>query len=182
MRTGDAGSVGVRGPVTPATVGGSVVQRVVSRRSQIRMTEDEVHEFLSGHRTAQVATVDGVGMPHLVAMWYGLIDGEVVMWTYAKSQKARNLRRSPKIAVLVESGERYEELRGVSLTGEAEVSEDREYVMRVGEAVLFGSRAGDELDPAAGDILERTGAKRIAITVKPTKVASWDHRKLGGRH
>jgi PPOX class probable F420-dependent enzyme len=150
------------------------------------MTSDEVHDFLREHRTAQVATVDGHGMPHLVAMWYGLLDGDLVMWTYAKSQKARNLRRSPKIACLVESGERYEELRGVSLTGEAEVSDDREYVMRVGEAVLFGPRtagvAEAGLEAGARDILERTGAKRVAITVKATKVVSWDHRKLGGRY
>lgn len=178
----DAGSVGACVSLTHATVGGRVVQRIVSRRSQIRMTDDEVHDFLREHRTAQVATVGASGMPHLVAMWYGLIDGDVVMWTYAKSQKARNLRRSPKIAVLVESGERYDELRGVSLTGEAEVSDERKYVMRVGEAVLFGSRAGDELGIVAREILERTGAKRVAITVKPTKVASWDHRKLGGNY
>jgi len=145
------------------------------------MTDEEVRDFLGENRTMQVATVDRDGTPHLVAMWYGLIDGEVVMWTYTKSQKAHNLRRSPKIACLVESGERYEELRGVSLTGEAEVSDDREYVMRVGEAVLFGPRGG-EMDRAARDLLEMTGAKRVAITVKPSKVVSWDHRKLDGNY
>jgi PPOX class probable F420-dependent enzyme len=152
----------------------------MSRRDQIRMTCDEVATFLAGRRTTQVATVNPDGMPHLVAMWYGLIGGDIVMWTYAKSQKAANLRRSPKIACLVETGERYEELRGVSITGEAELSDDRDYVLRVGEAVLFGARNGEELDPFSQGVLEKTGAKRVAITVKARKIASWDHAKLGG--
>ncbi|MDQ1428030.1 MAG: hypothetical protein QOK39_1506 [Acidimicrobiaceae bacterium] len=152
----------------------------MSRRDQIRMTDDEVATFLAGRRTTQVATVNPDGMPHLVAMWYGLIAGDIVMWTYAKSQKAANLRRAPKIACLIETGERYEELRGVSIMGVAELSDDRDHVMRVGEAVLFGARGGEELDPFSQGILEKTGAKRVAITVKATKVASWDHSKLGG--
>lgn len=148
----------------------------VSRRDQIRMTDEEVRTFLAEHRTVQVATVNRDGTPHLVAMWYGVIDGEIVMWTYAKSQKARNLRRSPKIACLVESGERYEDLRGVSVSGEAELSADRDYVMQVGMAVLLGEGEA----PSGKVILEKTGAKRVAITVKPTRVVTWDHRKLGG--
>jgi hypothetical protein len=118
-------------------------------------------------------------MPHLVAMWYGLIDGEIVMWTYGKSQKARNLRRAPQIACLVEEGDRYEELRGVSITGHAVLSEDPDEVTRVGRAVLFAA-GGDGDDPLAPVILEKTAAKRVAITVKPARVVSWDHRKLGG--
>jgi PPOX class probable F420-dependent enzyme len=148
----------------------------------IRLTDDEVHTFLAEHRTAQVATIGADGMPHLVAMWYGLIDRQIVMWTYAKSQKARNLRRTSKLALLVEAGQRYDELRGVSITGTAELSDDREYVLRVGAAVLFGPHGGQELDPFGQEILNQSAAKRVAITVTPAKVVSWDHRKLGGRY
>jgi PPOX class probable F420-dependent enzyme len=145
------------------------------------MTKHERQAFLARHRTMQVATMDRDGMPHLVAMWYGLLDGEIVMWTYGKSQKAQNLRGSSNIACLVESGERYEELQGVSIRGHAELSEDPDYVRRVGQAVLFGGPGGaDESDPLAPLILEKTAAKRVAITVKPTRIVSWDHRKLGG--
>jgi PPOX class probable F420-dependent enzyme len=143
------------------------------------MTGDEVQAFLAEHRTTQVATVNRDGMPHLVAMWYGLLDGEIVMWTYAKSQKARNLRRDPKIACLVEVGERYEELRGVSMTGHAVLSDDRQDVLRVGEAVLLAAPGGKD-DPLAPVILAKTAPKRVAITVKATRIVSWDHRKLGG--
>ncbi|MDQ1376492.1 MAG: hypothetical protein QOE15_665, partial [Acidimicrobiaceae bacterium] len=144
------------------------------------MTEEEISAFLAEHHTAQVATISPDGMPHLVAMWYGLFGGEIVMWTYAKSQKALNLRRSPNIAVLVESGERYDELRGVSITGTPELSDDRAYVQRVGEAVLFRSRHGEAPDPFGQEILKQAGSKRVALTIKPAKVTSWDHRKLGG--
>ena len=146
------------------------------------MTDDEVQAFLGSHRTAQVATMNPDGMPHLVAMWYGLIDGDIVMWTYAKSQKARNLRRSSKIAFLVESGERYDELRGVSITGTAELSDAPDYVLWVGEVVLFPSWAGEEIDARGHEILAKSAAKRVAMTVKATKVVSWDHRKLGGSY
>jgi PPOX class probable F420-dependent enzyme len=144
------------------------------------LTDDEVQAFLADHRTTQVATVNPDGMPHLVAMWYGLIDGDIAMWTYAKSQKARNLRRSPNIACLVESGERYEELRGVSVTGHAVLSDDAAVVRRIGQVVLFGSGPDAGSDPLAPQILEKTAAKRVAITVKAIRVVSWDHRKLGG--
>jgi PPOX class probable F420-dependent enzyme len=154
----------------------------VSRRELIRMTDDEVHAFLGQHHTAQVATLNADGMPHLVTMWYGLIAGEIVMWTYAKSQKTANLRRSPKIACLVEAGDRYEELRGVSITGAGQLSSDRDYVMRVGEAILLADEATHGLDVAGLEALRQTGAKRVAITVKAAKVVSWDHRKLAGRY
>lgn len=146
------------------------------------MTDDEVQAFLAQHRSAQVATVSRDGAPHLVAMWYGLVDGEIVMWTYAKSQKARNLRRSPRMACLVESGERYEDLQGVSITGTAEISDDRDYVRTVGQAVLHAGQASHDLDPLEQELLDKTAAKRVALTVKPTRIASWDHRKLGGRY
>lgn len=143
------------------------------------MTDEEVGEFLASHRTTQVATVGAGGMPHLVAMWYGMLDGRVVMWTYAKSQKARNLRRRPQIACLVETGERYEELQGVSITGRALLSADPAEVRRVGEAVLLARGGADPLAPL---ILERTAAKRVAIVVEPLRIASWDHRKLGSSY
>ncbi len=146
------------------------------------MTDEEISAFLADHHTAQVATISPGGMPHLVAMWYGLLGGEVVMWTYAKSQKACNLRRSSNIALLVESGERYDELRGVSISGTAGLSDDREYVERVGEAVLFGSGDDEPIDTFGREILKQTGAKRVAMTITPSKVSSWDHRKLGGRY
>src|SRR5437868_1899290 len=103
----------------------------MSRRDQIRMSDEEIRSFLEEQRILQVATIDHDGWPHLVAMWYVLIQDQVVFWTYAKSQKAINLRRDARLTCLVETGERYDELRGVQIKGRASISDDRETVQRV---------------------------------------------------
>ncbi|HSS11973.1 MAG TPA: pyridoxamine 5'-phosphate oxidase family protein, partial [Acidimicrobiales bacterium] len=108
----------------------------MSRRDQIRMTDAEVRNFLDEQRTLQVASINKDGTPHLVAMWYGFIDDDIVFWTYGRSQKVANLRRDPRLTCLVESGRKYEELKGVAITGIGEVSDDRDYVQRVGAAVF----------------------------------------------
>jgi PPOX class probable F420-dependent enzyme len=151
----------------------------MSRRDQIRMTDAEIGDFLGQQRTLQVASINKDGTPHLVAMWYGFIDGNIVFWTYAKSQKVANLRRDPRISCLVESGRKYEELKGVSITGRGEISDDREYVQQVGAAVLPRYNMV-EIDDGVREVLERMGAKRVAITIHPGKIVSWDHAKLGG--
>jgi PPOX class probable F420-dependent enzyme len=151
----------------------------MSRRDQIRMTDAEVRDFLGRQRTLQVASINKDGTPHLVAMWYGVIDGNIVFWTYAKSQKVANLRRDPRISCLVESGQKYEELKGVSITGRGELSDDREYVQQVGAAVLPRYNMV-EIDDGVREVLQRMGAKRVAITIQPGKIVSWDHTKLGG--
>src|SRR3989440_4702348 len=107
----------------------------MSRRDQIRMTDEEIRTFLEEQRTLQVATIDHDGYPHLVAMWYVLINDEITFWTYAKSQKALNLRRDPRLTCLVETGEQYNELRGVQIKGRAVINENREFVQKVGEAI-----------------------------------------------
>ena len=151
----------------------------MSRRDQIRMTDTEISAFLDQQRSLQVASINKDGSPHLVTMWYGFIDGNIVFWTYAKSQKVANLRRDPRISCLVESGLKYEELKGVSITGRGEISDDREYVQQVGAAVLPRYNMV-EIDDGVREVLQRMGAKRVAITIHPSKVVSWDHTKLGG--
>jgi PPOX class probable F420-dependent enzyme len=151
----------------------------MSRRDQIRMTDDEISAFLEQQRSLQVASINMDGTPHLVTMWYGFIDGSIVFWTYAKSQKVANLRRDPRISCLVESGLKYEELKGVSITGRGELSDDREYVLQVGAAVLPRYNMV-EIDDGVREVLQRMGAKRVAITIHPSKIVSWDHAKLGG--
>jgi PPOX class probable F420-dependent enzyme len=151
----------------------------MSRRDQIRMTDNEISAFLEHQRSLQVASINNDGTPHLVTMWYGFIEGNIVFWTYAKSQKVANLRRDPRISCLVESGLKYEELKGVSITGRGELSDDREYVLQVGAAVLPRYNMV-EIDDGVREVLQRMGAKRVAITIHPSKVVSWDHTKLGG--
>src|SRR5438067_1869013 len=152
----------------------------MSRRDQIRMTPDEVDAFLHGRHTMTVATVGRDGQPHLVAMWYGFVDGAPAFWTYGRSQKVANLRRDPRVSALVESGAAYEELQGVELVGTAAVVDDHDTVLAVGRSVMerYSGPFSEDMGPA----LERSSAKRVAVRIDVARVVSWDHRKLGGAY
>jgi PPOX class probable F420-dependent enzyme len=144
------------------------------------MTDEEVEQFLDGRHTMNVATIGPDGRIHLVAMWYGFLEGAPAFWTYGKSQKILNLRRDPRITALVEDGEQYDELRGVELVGTGTVVEDRERIMALGRSVFerYTGPYSEEMEP----VLEATGAKRLVVKVEVESVVSWDHRKLGGRY
>ena len=150
------------------------------RRNQIAMTEAEQAAFLREGHTLQVASIGPHGYPHQVAMWYALIDGKVHFTTYARSQKVQNLRRNPKLSVMLEAGELYNELRGLVIEGDAEVVEgDVELAARV--ATMSGSRRPAEPPPGPpSEQTLRAVAKRVVVRVHPVRVYSWDHRKLGG--
>jgi hypothetical protein len=111
-------------------------------------------------------------------MWYALFNGQIVFWTYARSQKAVNLRRDPRLTCLAEAGEHYEELRGVQIKGQAIVYDDRETVQRFGE--LIWERYTGPLNENTHPMVIAQAAKRVAVEVKPVKITSWDHRKLSG--
>ncbi|HEX2038993.1 MAG TPA: PPOX class F420-dependent oxidoreductase [Acidimicrobiales bacterium] len=152
----------------------------MSRRDLIRMTDEEVHAFLDGRHTMNVATIGPDGQPHLVAMWYGFLDGSPAFWTYGKSQKVVNLRRDPRITCLVETGEAYHELRGVEIVGRATVLDDRESVLAVGRSVH--ERYTGPFEGTALPALEQMGAKRVAVRIDVARVVSWDHAKLVGTY
>jgi len=141
------------------------------------MTDDEIAEFMERSRTATVATVSADGIPHLVAMWYAVVDGEVWFETKAKSQKAVNLRRNPTITVMIDDGQTYDTLRGVSIEGRGEIVDDPDMLLRLGIGVWerYTGPYTDEMRPFVDQMLKN----RIAVRVVPTRVRSWDHRKLG---
>jgi PPOX class probable F420-dependent enzyme len=150
----------------------------MSRRDQIRMSDEEIRAFLQEQRTLQVATIDHDGWPHLIAMWYVLINDQVVFWTYAKSQKAANMRRDDRLTCLVETGVRYDELRGVQIKGRAIIKNDRETVQRIGEAIF--ERYTGALNENTRLLVAVQAPKRVLVFVEPVEIISWDHRKLGG--
>lgn len=150
----------------------------MSRRNLIIMTPEEIQAFLQAERTLQVATIDHDGYPHLVAMWYVLFENQIAFWTYARSQKAVNLRRDPRLTCLAETGERYEELRGVQIKGQATIYDDVATVQRFGESIM--ERYNGPLDDKTRAMVAAQAPKRIAVVLKPIEIVSWDHRKLGG--
>ncbi|WP_029110496.1 PPOX class F420-dependent oxidoreductase [Mycobacterium sp. URHD0025] len=148
-----------------------------NERTKIVMTDDEIAEFVERSRTATMATVLPSGRPHLVAMWYAVLDGEIWFETKAKSQKAVNLRRDPTITVMIEDGDTYNALRGVSIDGTAEIVDDPETILRVGISVWerYTGPYTDEMRPFVDQMMNN----RIAVRVVPSRQRSWDHRKLG---
>ena len=160
----------------------------MSRRDQIRMTDDEVKAFLAERHTMNVATIGKDGRPHLVAMWYGFFDarGEggplgdraLGFWTYGKSQKILNLQRDPRMTCLVETGEEYAQLRGVEIVGSGEIVTDRDQVMEIGRSV-FERYTGPWTDAAEGGVAAM-GATRLAVAIDVERMVTWDHTKLGG--
>ncbi|MBF6296431.1 PPOX class F420-dependent oxidoreductase [Nocardia amamiensis] len=149
----------------------------VNQRAQIVMSDTEITEFLVRSRIATLATIGPTGTPHLTAMWYALIDGEIWFETKAKSQKAVNLRRDPRVSCLVEAGDTYDQLRGVSIEGRAEIIEDAEKLFAVGVSVWerYTGPYSEEVRP----MVEAMLSKRVAVRVVPERTRSWDHRKLG---
>lgn len=148
-----------------------------NQRSQITMSEHEVATFLDQQRTATIATLGPTGMPHLVAMWYAVIDGQIWFETKARSQKAANLRRDPRITCLVEEGETYDTLRGVSMEGTATIVDAPEALWQVGVSVWerYNGPYTDDVEPLVEFMLN----KRIAVRIDVDRTRSWDHRKLG---
>ncbi|MSX32259.1 MAG: TIGR03618 family F420-dependent PPOX class oxidoreductase [Actinobacteria bacterium] len=153
----------------------------MSRRGIIRMTEAEVESYLTSGRDLQVASINADGTPHLVTMWFALVDGDLCFWTYGRSQKIVNLQRDPRVTVLVADGDVYEQLRGVSVAGTATVIEDRDEVNAIGEAV-FEKYWMPITDEAVREGVHAMGAKRLGVRISLDKVVSWDHSKLEGAY
>ena len=143
------------------------------------MTPDELHAFLDEGRDLQVASVNADGTPHLVTMWYLREGDDLLFWTYAKSQKVVNVRRDPRATVLVATGEKYEELKGVSVNGTVTVVDDLDEVLAFGERV-YEKYWGPIDNDLVRDGVRMMGAKRVVIRVTPVKTTSWDHSKLAG--
>lgn len=149
-----------------------------SGRAAVRMSPDELEEFLGSQMKVQVATVNPDGSPHLTTLFYVLDQGRIAFWTYASSQKIKNLQRDARITCLVEAGDDYFELRGVSITGKAELVTGEDRIREIGSAVARRMAHGADLGDLGREMVERQVSKRWAVVVDPVKVATWDHRKM----
>ncbi|HYU61278.1 MAG TPA: pyridoxamine 5'-phosphate oxidase family protein [Solirubrobacterales bacterium] len=155
----------------------------MSRRDEIKLTDAERRELLESERVVVVASLGTRGWPHLMPLWYVLRDGEIWIYTYAKSQKVRNLERDPRATLLVETGHEYADLRGVMVEAEAEINRDEALVFEVAKQLTL--RYADGLDSVEGEAAEALRAqarKRVAVRFVPRRTATWDHRKLGGTY
>jgi PPOX class probable F420-dependent enzyme len=149
-----------------------------NRRQQIQLSPDEQAAFFRERKKAALATIDKDGFPHVVAMNYFARDGAFYMTSYGKAQKVVNIRRNPRVALMIEAGDEYAELRGVMIRGRCEILEGEASV-----TAAFAARGGAQanarpVNPGA----VASAPKRVVLKIVPEKVVSWDHRKLGGRY
>ena len=155
----------------------------MSRRDQIKLSDDEQRELLESERVVVVSSIGARGWPHSMPLWYVLRGTEIWICTYAKSQKVKNLERDPRATLLVETGHEYGELRGVQIEAEAEIIRDLESVYEFGkELTLRYSEGIDSIEGDAAEALKAQARKRVAVRFEPRRIASWDHRKLGGTY
>lgn len=156
------------------------------KRSQITFSDDEVQQFFEEERIVTIATIGPNGRPHLMPLWYVVDKGRIAGWTFGKSQKVKNLERDPRATLQIEAGrDRYAELRGVMMECDVEILRDGADVEAIGFALAHrysGQPAGSPLsDEARANVLKQA-PKRVGMRFTPTRIVSWDHRKLGGRY
>jgi PPOX class probable F420-dependent enzyme len=155
---------------------------MASRRDQIRMSDDELRDFLAEQKIVSVATLGPQGRPHLVPLWYVPQGDDLIGWTYAKSQKAKNLERDPRATLQVEDGVDYQELRGAMLECDVDMEREPERVAEYGRALFTRYGPGGELAPEVNEMVEQQAGKRVGLRFRPTRVLSWNHAKLGGTY
>ncbi len=164
----------------------------MSRRDQIKMTDDELVAFLAEQHVVTCATVGANGRPHLMPLWYVPDATDILCWTYGTSQKARNLERNPHATLQIETGDTYDQLRGAMLECDAELITARAAIEEVGLALTrryapsHGTAATaptpESIPPELRDFIAKQARKRVAIRFRPTRIVTWDHRKLAGTY
>ncbi|HEX8157728.1 MAG TPA: pyridoxamine 5'-phosphate oxidase family protein [Solirubrobacteraceae bacterium] len=152
----------------------------MSRRAQIQMSPEEVAAFLAGERTVICATIGRDGFPHLMPLWYVVRGEDLWAWTFAKSQKVRNLERDPRATLQVEAGTEYQELRGIMLKADVTIHRKTDRVAELGVELLERHRAADqgEIDDDVRAMVRAQAPKRVALQFHERERATWDHRKL----
>jgi PPOX class probable F420-dependent enzyme len=152
----------------------------MSRRDQIKMTDDDVAAFLAEEKVVVVATNGRDGYPHQMPLWYVVRDSGLVAWTYAKSQKIKNLERDPRATLTIEKGVEYQELHGVMLKCDVTLITDTEQVAEVGIEIFkkYSGGAGSQLADQVREMVVRQAVKRVAMRFTEVERATWDHRKL----
>jgi nitroimidazol reductase NimA-like FMN-containing flavoprotein (pyridoxamine 5'-phosphate oxidase superfamily) len=150
-------------------------------RNAVAMSDGEVSSLLAENLKVQVASNGPKGTPHLTTLFYVVREGKIAFWTYGRSQKIRNLERDPRVSALVEDGVDYLELRGVSITGRAQIIRDYDRIYSIGSEVatrMLDAESFEALGDFGRETVEKQAQKRVAVIIHPDHVATWDHRKM----
>lgn len=153
----------------------------MNRRKQIEMSPEEIDRFFEEERVAIVSSFGPRGWPHSMPLWYVVRDGRIWSWTFRKSQKVVNLKRDPRVTVLVEAGDEYAQLRGVQLECEVTFHEEVDEVLAFADELTTRyAPGGEKPSPEAQEVFRAQAPKRSVLEFVPVRTMSWDHRKLGG--
>lgn len=147
-----------------------------NQRSRIQLSDEELHDYFENQRTIVMATQNHDGYPHLVPMWFSMLEGLVHMHTYKTSQKVVNIEREPRGSVLIEDGIEYNQLRGVYVRGRFEIIDDQDLCYRIG--IASAAKYMGATEEAAAEGVRLSVRKRVAIVFHPEKYSSWDHSKI----
>ena len=133
------------------------------------MSDEEALAFLDEQRTVICATNGRDGWPHLMPLWYVVRDDELWSWTYASSQKVRNIERDPQATVQVEAGTEYQELRGVMFKCEVELIRDTEDVAALGMDIFgrYGGVQPEDLGDQVREMVLKQATKRVGLHFTP---------------
>ena len=154
-----------------------------NRRDQIKLTPEEQLELLDEERVVIATTIGPRGWPHSMPLWFVVRDGDIWAWTFAKSQKVKNLERDDRCTLLVETGHEYQELRGIQIEARTEIIRDTDEVFEFAKELTVRYAEGiDSIEGDAAEALKAQAPKRVALHFHPVRTASWDHRKLGGTY
>ena len=154
----------------------------MSRRAEIQLSPEEQRELIDSGRIVVVSSLGTRGWPHSMPLWYVPRDGEIWIYTYAKSQKVKNLERDARATLVLETGHEYAELRGVEIEAEAEIHRDLDTTFQMASELTSRYAGGAQVEGDAAEALRSQARKRVAIRFEPRRVATWDHRKLGGTY
>ena len=154
---------------------------MASKRDAIKLTPEEQLQLLDEERVVICTTNGHRGWPHSMPLWFVVRDGEIWAWTFAKSQKVKNLERDNRCTLLIEAGVEYGELRGIQIEAEAEIVREHDRVLEFAKELTLRYAPGlESIDGDAAAGLEAQVPKRVALRFVPVRTATWDHRKLGG--
>ena len=149
-------------------------------RPDLSMSPESIQGFLRGQHVGVLSTIDRLGWPHSVGIYYALGGDDVRMWVYGKSQKIKNVERDQRCSLLVEAGEPYVDLKGVLIRGNGRVQRDRQVVYELGREIYeryFYERTGIPIDQGPDERIRKQSEKRVCLVLTPTRTASWDHAK-----
>jgi PPOX class probable F420-dependent enzyme len=144
----------------------------------IRLSADEAWELIAQSHTGILTTLRANGSPVTLPTWFAVLDRTICLFTPSGTKKVLRIRRDPRASFLVESGERWAELRAVHVSGHVEIVEDADAKARITQALdekYAAFRSANQMSQATTDYY----ANRTFLRLVPEpRMLTWDNSRL----